>query len=132
MTNGDAILQSSVMEKLDCFTAVNASLYLSNVVLSNGNVIFGGAIAASDSTLTFERVVIDGNKATQGGGAVSLSDGAIVSLGEEVVFDNNSANYGGATYLTGESNVSCTRNTTFPITLPQETVVPYTRQKAAI
>ena len=113
VTNGDA--NSSIVGdgKTRLFTVVNASLHLSNVVLSNGNAIFGGAVAASRSTLTFEGVIFDGNKAIQGGGALFLSDGAIVSLYKEVVFANNTAHGGGAIYVKGGSNVSCTGKTTF-------------------
>ena len=115
VTNGDA--NSSIIGdgKTRLFTVVDASLYLSNVVVSNGNAIYGGAIAASRSTLAFESVTFDGNKAIQGGGALFLSDGANVSLGKEIVFVNNTGYSGGAMYVTGGSNVSCTGNTTFSV-----------------
>ena len=113
VTNGD--VNSSIVGdgKTRLFAVVNASLYLSNVVLSNGNAIFGGAIAASRSTLTLESVNFDGNKAIQGGGALSLSDGAIVSVSKEAVFVNNAASNGGAVYVTGGSNVLCSGKTKF-------------------
>ena len=113
VTSGDANASIVGDGETQLFSVVNASLYLSNVAIRNGNAIYGGAIAASRSTLTFERVTFDGNKAIQGGGALSLSDGAIVSLGKHTVFVINTAYAGGAIYVTGGINVSCTGNTTF-------------------
>ena len=95
------------------FTAVNASLYLSNINISNGYGTYGGAIAASRSKLTIDRVNFDSNNATRGGGALSLSQGAIVLFGKEVAFMNNTAHGGGAVYLTGGSKASWTENVTF-------------------
>ncbi|CAN0214966.1 unnamed protein product, partial [Ascophyllum nodosum] len=45
------------------FTVVNASLNMRNIIMGNGKAIYGGAIAASNSRLTFERVTFDGNSA---------------------------------------------------------------------
>ena len=95
------------------FTVVNASLHVRNIVMNNGSAIYGGAIAASYSRITFDRVTFDGNSAIGGGGALSLSKGAIVSFGEEVCFLNNTAVNGGAIYVTGGSNVSWTGYSTF-------------------
>ena len=94
------------------FTVVNASLHLRNVIMGNGNAIYGGAIAASRSRLTFERVTFDGNSAI-GGGALSLSKGTIASFGEEVAFLNNTAVHGGAIHVMGGSNISWTGQTMF-------------------
>ena len=95
------------------FTVVNASLNMRNIIIGNGKAIYGGAIAASNSRLTFERVTFDGNSAIGGGGALFLSKGTIASFGEEVTFLNNTAIYGGAIYVMGGSNVSWTGQSMF-------------------
>ena len=94
------------------FTVVNAFLNMRNIIMGNGKAIYGGAIAASNSRLTFERVTFDGNSAI-GGGALFLSKGTIASFGEEVTFLNNTAIYGGAIYVMGGSNVSWTGQSMF-------------------
>ena len=94
------------------FAVVNASLHLCNVTLSNGNATYGGAVAASRSKLTFDRVVFAGNVASSGG-ALYLSYGTYVSFDGKTVFYKNTAFQGGALYMTGGSAALWTRNTTF-------------------
>ena len=91
------------------FTVVNATLHLSGVNVSYGSSIVGGAIAASESTLTLNRTNFVGNSATAGsGGAIYVTDGSSVTCtGDGTFADNWAALDGGALYATGSSTVSC-------------------------
>ncbi|CAN0292752.1 unnamed protein product, partial [Ascophyllum nodosum] len=73
------------------FKVVNASLHLRDITLSRGYNNYGGAIAASDSRLSFHRVNFSDNTASIGGGAVFLSRGTVVSFDGETSFLNNTA-----------------------------------------
>ena len=100
------------------FTVVNASLHLGNINLSNGNTAYGGAIAASRSTVTFEGVAFTGNVATSSGGAIFLSRQTNASFGGDVAnttFIGNAATSGngGALYVDGGSYVFWTGNSIF-------------------
>ncbi|CAM9947262.1 unnamed protein product, partial [Ascophyllum nodosum] len=113
VTTGDANSAIIGDGQTRLFTVVNASLYLQNITVSNGNAIYGGAIAASRSSLTFDRVTFGSNNAIMSGGALSLSDGTIAVFRKEAVLSNNTAHEGGAIYVTGGSNVSWMENTMF-------------------
>ena len=100
------------------FSVVNASLHLCNITLSNGNTTYGGAIAASRSTVTFEGVAFTGNVATSCGGAIFLSRQTYASFGGEITdttFTGNAATSGngGALYVEGGSSVFWTGNSIF-------------------
>lgn len=84
------------------FTVVNATLHVSNVNISSGASVVGGAIAAKMSTLTFSRTNFIGNSATESGGAVFLSDGSKASCADGGIFADNTAEVdGGAMFVTG-------------------------------
>ena len=88
------------------FAVINASLHLRNIIVSQGNAMYGGAIAAtSGSRLSFSRVVFSNNTASLGGGAIYLTNGSAVTVGEDTVFSNNTASDGGALYITSGSAV---------------------------
>ena len=95
------------------FTVVDASLYVSNMIVSNGIATGGGAIAASNSTLTFSRTVFAGNTASKDGGAIFTSEKSIVSFEGVIEFFNNNAPSGGALYITASSIASFTGETNF-------------------
>ena len=95
------------------FTVVNASLYLNNMNLSNGNATGGGAIAASNSTLNFDGTGFAGNTASKDGGAIFTSEDSNVSFDGVTEFFNNSASSGGALHITASSIVSFTGETIF-------------------
>ena len=95
------------------FKVVNASLHVRDITLSHGYNNYGGAIAASDSRLSFHGVSFSNNIASNGGGAVLLSRGTVVSFDGETSFFNNTSLDGGALYMIGGSNASWTGNTTF-------------------
>ena len=88
------------------FTVVNASLHLRDIILSHGYTNYGGAIAASRSRLSFHGVSFNNNTASNGGGAMFLSRGTVVSFDGETSFLNNTASDGGALYMTGGSSAS--------------------------
>ncbi|CAN0444927.1 unnamed protein product, partial [Ascophyllum nodosum] len=72
--NADAAIVGDGKTRL--FAVINASLNLHNIVVSHGNAIDGGAIAAtSASTLSFSRVVFSRNTASIGGGALYVTNG---------------------------------------------------------
>ena len=88
------------------FAVINAVLNLRNIIVSQGNAMYGGAIAAaSGSRLFFSRVVFSTNTASIGGGAICLTNGSTVTVGEDTVFSNNTASDGGALYITSGSAV---------------------------
>ena len=88
------------------FAVINASLHLRNIIVSQGNAMYGGAIAAtSGSRLSFSRVTFRDNIASIGGGAIYLTNGSGVTVGEHTVFSNNIASDGGALYITSGSAV---------------------------
>ncbi|CAM9398624.1 unnamed protein product [Ascophyllum nodosum] len=110
--NADAAIVGDGKTRL--FAVINASLNLHNIIVSHGNAIDGGAIAAtSGSTLSFSRVVFRRNTASIGGGALYVTNGTAVMVIEDTVFSNNSASDGGALYATGGSTVSGGGITTF-------------------
>lgn len=90
------------------FTVVNAVLHLTNVIVNSGASIVGGAIAATGSSLAFNRTSFLRNRATGNGGAVFLSGASNVSCaGGETFADNWAALDGGAMYVTDRSEVLC-------------------------
>ena len=99
--------------KTRLFAVVNASLHLRDITVGSGKAKFGGAIAASRSELSFNRVTFKGNNASSGGGAMYLSNGATASFGEDTLFVQNIASKGGAISLINGSNASWTGNSTF-------------------
>lgn len=62
-----AVIDGNATTRL--FTVVNAVLYLSGLNISNGASVTGGAIAATSSSLTFNRTNFVGNEATSQGAA---------------------------------------------------------------
>ena len=95
------------------FTVVNASLYVSNMIVSNGNATGGGAIAVSKSTLIFNCTVFAENTASKDGGAILTSRDSIVSFDGVTEFFNNNASSGGALYITASSIASFRGETIF-------------------
>ncbi len=91
------------------FTVVDAVLHLSDVNITSGASLAGGAIAAAGSVLTFDRTNFDGNSAYWHGGAVFASDGSNVTCTGGGTFANNRAymDGGGAMLVAGSSTVSC-------------------------
>ncbi|CAM9780374.1 unnamed protein product [Ascophyllum nodosum] len=107
----DSIINGDGQSRL--FAVVNAHLQLCNITVTNGSSNFGGAIAASRSTLTFDRVNFTSNIASSGGGSMFLSSGSTVSFDGESSFSNNIAFRGGALYVRDGSTASWTANSTF-------------------
>eukprot|EP00752_Nemacystus_decipiens_P009914 g8846.t1 len=100
-----AVIDGNARTRL--FTVVNAVLSLSSVNVSNGASIVGGAIAAQGSTLTLNRTNFVGNRATQFGGGVYVSNVSDVSCLDNSFVDNRAGVNGGAIYVSGRSVVSC-------------------------
>lgn len=100
-----AVIDGNAATRL--FTVFNAVLSLSGVNISNGASTVGGAIAASGSTLSFNRTNFVGNRATRDGGGVYVSDVSDVSCFEVSFFDNEAEVDGGGMFVTGGSAVSC-------------------------
>eukprot|EP00903_Cladosiphon_okamuranus_P013950 g12974.t1 len=100
-----AVIDGNAATRL--FTVVNAALSLSGVNVSNGASTVGGAIAASGSTLSFNRTNFVGNRATQHGGGVYVSDVSDVSCFEVSFIDNGAEVHGGGMLVAGRSVVSC-------------------------
>ena len=86
-------------------TVINATLYISDVDLSSGFSIVGGAIAASSSNVTLTRTSFSGNSVSGMGGAIyAVNDSSVSFYGNETAFLNNSAGgHGGALYVSGRS-----------------------------
>ena len=97
------------------FIVYNASLYVSSMVLVDGNsTTSGGAVAALHSNISLSRTMFIGNVATSYGGAVFLSGGSTLTCGEETNFFNNSAvTRGGAISAIERSHATWTREVTF-------------------
>ena len=84
-------------------TVIN--LYISDVDLSLGFSIVGGAIAASSSNVTLTRTSFFGNRVSGMGGAIyAVNDSSVIFYGNETTFLKNSAGgHGGALYVSGSS-----------------------------
>lgn len=81
------------------FSAFNASLRVSNVHMTNGAGIHGGAMfAAQKSEVTLVGVAFSSNIADYFGGAVYLENSSL-ALATSSNFTDNSATFGGAVYL---------------------------------
>ena len=106
-TDTGAVIDGNTATRL--FTVVDAALHLSDVNITSGASMAGGAIAAARSVLTLNRTNFVGNGAEGFGGAVFLSDGSSAScIGGGATFANNKADLrGGGMYVTGSSTVSC-------------------------
>ena len=88
-------------------TAIEASLHMINVSLSSGSSVFGGAIAASASYMTFKRTSFVDNMASGMGGAIYMENNSTVLFDVEANFSRNSAvGFGGALYACGNSSVT--------------------------
>lgn len=80
------------------FMVANASLYLSNVNVSDGWANNGGAVWASNANLTFNGTSFVSNNASSFGGALFLTGGSVGFFGEDTLFAKNYASFGGALY----------------------------------
>ena len=90
-------------------TAINASLHVINVSFSLGSSVFGGAIAASASNMTFTRTSFVGNMASGMGGAIYMENHSTAWFDMETSLLRNSAvGFGGALYACGNSSVTFT------------------------
>ncbi|CAM9859094.1 unnamed protein product, partial [Sphacelaria rigidula] len=90
------------------FTVENAFLNVSNMIISNGNATFGGAIACDRSNMSFYQTSFTNNVAVKGdGGALHVANGSIVSWGGLTRFVGNGAfGGGGAAFISDSSRVS--------------------------
>lgn len=123
------------------FIVMNASLYVTDLQFTNCSGRVGGAIAASNSTLTFQNTefwynnanfggalfsresstvswsnstAFLGNSAEFSGGAIFMANGSSISWSGRTDFSGNTAiGYGGVTHVRGTSNVSWSGGTTF-------------------
>ena len=90
------------------FTVVNAALHLDGLNVSYGASTVGGAIAATGSTLSFNRTNFVGNSASVDGGAVYASDASSVFCTHGTTFVENTAGVvGGAMLVSRGSLASC-------------------------
>ena len=90
-------------------TAVDASLHVINVTFSLGSSVFGGAIVASASSMTFTRTSFVGNMASGMGGAIYMENQSTAWFDVETSLLRNSAvGFGGALYACGNSSVTFT------------------------
>ena len=78
--------------------AAAATVFYSNsVVMTNGTGTagLGGAIYANDSSLSLDRVILHGNKATRGGAILQEGSGAVAWISNTLVYSNaTGASYG--------------------------------------
>eukprot|EP00903_Cladosiphon_okamuranus_P011652 g10960.t1 len=95
------------------FTVINASLDMSDLNISSGSAIIGGAIAASGSTLNFSRTAFVGNSVSVYGGALYIKNGSRVRFDGHTTFAGNFAPAGGALYAEDGSEASWAGETTF-------------------
>ena len=109
--DSDAVIDGN--GNIRMFTVVNASLHLRDITLEFGYALYGGAIAASRSRITLDRVNFMANNASYGGGAMFLSNASNVSFCGETTFWKNTALHGGAIYMTEGSTSSWKGNTNF-------------------
>ena len=107
----DAIIDGN--GNIRMFTIVNASLQLRNITLEHGYALYGGAIAASRSRMTLDRVIFMGNNASFGGGAMFLWNACNVSFYGKTTFLKNTALDGGALYMREGCSSSWKGNTNF-------------------
>ena len=80
------------------FTVINSTLHVTNLRMTNGSSVFGGAIYSSGSTLTFNGTTFVDNVASASGGALLMSDGSNACF-RETIFSTNKAPAGGAVHL---------------------------------
>ena len=109
--DSDAIIDGN--GNIRMFTVVNASLHLHDITLEHGYALYGGAIAASPSRITLDRVIFMTNNASYGSGAMFLPNASNVSFCGESTFWKNSALHGGALYMTEGSRSSWKGNSNF-------------------
>ena len=90
-------------------TAIDASLHVINVTFSLGFSVFGGAIVASASNMTFTRTSFVSNTASGMGGAIYMENQSTAWFDVETSLLRNSAvGFGGALYACGNSSVTFT------------------------
>ena len=90
------------------FAVVDAALHLSDVNITSGASVTGGAVAAAGSVVTFNRTHFVDNTAFGNGGAVFVSHSSKVScVGGGTFADNRAYLSGGGMHLTSGSTVSC-------------------------
>lgn len=78
----------------------NASQIFSNVEITDGKATYGGALAAADSFISFEKALFSGNRARLGGGAVYVILNSLIVCGEGTFFyGNHAGDVGGAMYV---------------------------------
>lgn len=95
------------------FTVINASLFMKNMRISNGDSPAGGAIAVTGSIVVLEQVSFLNNTANFGG-ALYVDYASVVSFSGETLFENNTAvDRGGAMYVSGGSTVTWVDSTAF-------------------
>lgn len=96
---------------IQLFNVDSASLYLSELVLKNGNATRGGAIGASEADVTLVNCTFSGNRAVYGG-AISVSDSVLV-LGGNSSFQNNTSDEQGGGIRASSSSVVLGGSATF-------------------
>ncbi len=89
------------------FRVVNATLHATNIDIHGGSGIYGGAIAAAGSRLTFDNANFTDNTARGHGGAVFLSNSSSMSCVGVAFEDNSAKGKGGAVFMEDRSSVSC-------------------------
>lgn len=87
-------------------SAVNATVHLTGINMTNGVGVAGGAVAAARSNLTFDTTYFSGNAATGHGGAIYASDGCMVSFVGQNTFSENAAIIDGGALFLSDSTCS--------------------------
>lgn len=96
------------------FSVADASLSVSTMHLSNGNATFGGAIAASRSTIRLNQMFFTDNNASFSGGAIYAAEGSTVFLRESTELTGNNAGlHGGALCIDSASSLFLFGTATF-------------------
>lgn len=88
------------------FRVINATLHATDIDIHRGSGIYGGAIAAAGSRLTFDNANFTANDAGGHGGAVFLSDSSSMSCVGVRFEDNSARGNGGAILVEDRSRVS--------------------------
>lgn len=110
-TGSSAVANGGNLNRM--FTVINATLHVSDLRFVDGSATIGGAIAAEQATLTFERTEFQSNAGTYGG-ALFVRDESTVFFSQQTTFSENTANLaGGALFVTDVPSISWSGRTTF-------------------
>lgn len=110
-----AVVDGGGLDRLLDVQSPDTRVTIRDLTLTGGSADLGGALRQRQGALVLERVHVDGNLATVGGGALLLEDGT--TLVTDSVFDGNRTEHatgsarGGAIHQTGPNHLSVATST---------------------